>query len=144
MRVVRSQVTVAFRKARVVTAADSLALARKHLARVQIAWDDPTDWSDLTIYGMYAVEAAILAAAAHLGRSVKKTHWDKADFAAELAAKHGLPDASELVGKLNTGRKAAAYGDEDMPEEFNDPEDLATEIEEFVDAVDALIGEADS
>jgi hypothetical protein len=28
---------------------------------------------------MYAVEAAILAAAVHLGRDLKRTHWDKAD-----------------------------------------------------------------
>jgi hypothetical protein len=124
------------KKAKVLTAQENLALAHKHLERVQAAWDKPTDWSDLTIYGMYAVEAAILAAAVHLGRDLKRTHWDKADFASELAEKHGLPDASELVSQLNTGRKAMAYGDEEMPEEaLGSPEDLANWIEEFVEAV---------
>lgn len=75
---------------KVPTAQEYLELAQKHLQRVEAAWAQP-DWSDLTIYGMYAVEAAILAAAVHLGRDLKKTHWDKADFAAELTADHGLP-----------------------------------------------------
>src|SRR5258706_11915257 len=91
------------------TAQEQLVLAHKHLIRVQDAWGEP-DWDDLTIYGMYAVEAAILAAATHLGEPVQKTHWDKARFAKELAQKQGLPDASDLVADLNVGRKAAAYG----------------------------------
>lgn len=124
---------------KVLTAIEQLALSRRHLARVQSAWNPP-DWADLTIYGMYAIEAAILAASAHLGRTLKKTHWDKADFARELAKSHGMPDVSELVAKLNTGRKATAYGDEEMPSDLGDAEDIATEIEEFVDAVDQLIG----
>jgi hypothetical protein len=132
----------ATKKPKVLTAQEHLALARKHLERVQAAWDTPTDWSDLTIYGMYAVEAAILAAAVRLGRELKKTHWDKAGFASELAEKHGLPDASALVSGLNTGRKAMAYGDEEMPEEaLGDPEDLATAIEEFVEAVANMTAE---
>jgi hypothetical protein len=129
---------------KVPTAAENLARAYKHLKRVQVAWVAPTDWSDLTIYGMYAVEAAILSAAAHLGKVVAKTHWAKAAFASELAQKHGLPDVSELVGQLNTGRKAVAYGDEEMPEDdLGDPHDLASAIEEFVTAVDALIDGGD-
>ncbi len=89
---------------------------------------------------MYAIEAGILAAAAHLKRDVKKTHWDKADFALELATTHGLPDVSDLVRALNTGRKATAYGDEDMPEdELGDPEDLAAAIDEFIEAVAVLL-----
>jgi hypothetical protein len=98
-----------------VTADRSLALARQHLERVRKAWGAPTDLSDLTIYGMYAVEAAILAAATHLGHKVERTHWDKADYASKLASEHGLPDVSKLVALLNDGRKAVAYGDEEMP-----------------------------
>jgi hypothetical protein len=40
-------------------------LAEEHLKRVQAAWDDPTDWEDLTMYGLYCVEAAVVAAAKH-------------------------------------------------------------------------------
>ena len=27
---------------------DKMELARRHLQRVQAAWDDPTDWADLS------------------------------------------------------------------------------------------------
>jgi len=40
-----------------------LALARHHLKRVLSAWDDPTDWDDLSLYGFYCLEAAVEAAA---------------------------------------------------------------------------------
>ena len=126
--------------AKTLTAAENLALAREHLVKVQAAWDSPTDWSDLTIYGMYALEAAIRAAAVHLGETVNNTHWGKAAYAAELATKHGLPDVSDLVTHLNTGRKAAGYGDEDMPAGLGDAEQLAIDIEVFVDAVGTFIG----
>ena len=29
---------------------DKMELARRHLQRVQAAWDDPTDWADLSFY----------------------------------------------------------------------------------------------
>jgi hypothetical protein len=32
------------------SAADKLILARRHLDRVQAAWDVPTDWDDLSLY----------------------------------------------------------------------------------------------
>ncbi len=40
-----------------------LELARRHLKRVLAAWDDPTDWDDLSLYGFFCLEAAIEAAA---------------------------------------------------------------------------------
>ena len=41
-----------------------LKMAQEHLERVQVAsGDDPTDWPDLTIFGFYCVEAAVMAAA---------------------------------------------------------------------------------
>ena len=41
---------------------DKMKLARRHLERVQVAWEDPTDWADLSFYGLYALEAAVDAA----------------------------------------------------------------------------------
>jgi hypothetical protein len=32
-------------------------LAKRHLAKVQAAWDDPTDWADLAIYGFLLFRA---------------------------------------------------------------------------------------
>ncbi len=49
----------------------------------------------------------------------------------------GLPDISDLLRKLNDARKAAAYGDIELPE--LDAEDTAAEIEEYVEAVAALL-----
>lgn len=92
-----------------------LELARKHLAKVQAAWDEPTDWPDLTIYGLYAIEAGVLAAAMHTRQAVKKTHWDKRDLALRLHESHGIPDMSELMDDLNEARKASAYGDVEFP-----------------------------
>ena len=43
------------------TAAESLDLARRHLVKVQAAWDDPTDWADLSLYGFLCLEACIVA-----------------------------------------------------------------------------------
>ncbi len=67
---------------------ERLRLAREQLAKVQTAWFEPTDWSDLTIYGMHATENAVVAAAEQLGMTVKKTHWDKVDIAASLHTEH--------------------------------------------------------
>ncbi|HEX2205230.1 MAG TPA: hypothetical protein VHG91_18115, partial [Longimicrobium sp.] len=73
---------------------DLLDRAKHHLRRVLEAWPEPTDWDDLTIYGFYCVEAAVMAAAAHAGLSVPPSHPAKAQAASRLAGRHGLPDVS--------------------------------------------------
>lgn len=119
-----------------ISAADSLALAKKHLERVQSSWDPP-DWLDLASAGLYALEAAVVAAGLHLGYVTQRTHWKKADVAEDLAKKHGLPDIVQLMRDLNEVRKSEAYGDIATPPNL-DPEDVAREVEEYVDAVDEL------
>lgn len=69
-----------------ITAAASLALAKKHLSRALSFWDPP-EWLDLSASGLYALEAAVVAAAVHRGHQMKRTHWSKADAVRELAAK---------------------------------------------------------
>ena len=113
-----------------------LELAKKHLNRVLAAWDEPTDWDDLSLYGFYCLEAAAL----HFGLCTSKKHWEKVDLAEDLHKKKGLPDIGDLLRDLNDARKAAAYGDMDRPD--LDPEDIASQIKEYVDTVAALI-EAD-
>ena len=116
---------------------DKLALARRHLKRVQRAWDDPTDWDDLSLYGFYCLEAAIEAAAVRVRIKTSKKHWEKADIAGELHKKHGLPDIEQLLRDLNDARKSAAYGD--IPAPDLNAEDVASEIERYVDAVADLV-----
>ena len=115
-----------------------LAVARKHLDRVQSAWDEPTDWDDLSLYGFYCLEAAVMAAVAQFGWTTRSQHPDKVRAARRLAEHHGLPDIEELLVDLNDARKSSAYGDIDMPD--INAEDVAIQIERYVDAVAALIG----
>ncbi|MGA8571417.1 MAG: hypothetical protein ACLP7A_03710 [Desulfobaccales bacterium] len=119
-------------------AKDFLALARSHLGRVQDAWDEPTDWTDLSIYGFLCLEAAIMAAANSLGWKVKATHREKAEAAERLSRELGLPDIYDLLWELNAARKAASYGDVSSPI-FN-AEDLARKIETYVEAVELVVG----
>jgi len=121
-------------------ALDKLGLARRHLERVLAAWGAPTDWDDLSLYGFYCLEAAVEAAASCLGLETSKKHWEKADVAIELHKKHGLPDVEQLLRDLNDARKSAAYGDVPAPD--LNAEDVASEIEQYVDAVATLVGGA--
>lgn len=116
---------------------DKLALARHNLERVQSAWDDPTDWDDLSLYGFYCLEAGVEAAAAHVGAKTSRKHWEKADVARELHKNNGLPDIEQLVRDLNDARKSAAYGD--IPAPNLNAEDVASKIETYVDAVSVLV-----
>jgi hypothetical protein len=118
---------------------DKLSLARRHLERVLAAWHTPTDWDDLSLYGFYCLEAAVEAAAIHVGLKTSKKHWEKADLAGELHRKHGLADIERLLRDLNDARKSAAYGD--IPAPSLNAEDVASEIELYVDAVARLVGE---
>jgi hypothetical protein len=110
-------------------ASEKLEIARGHLGKVQVAWDEPTDWSDLSIYGFYCLEAAVEAAVLHFGLKTSKKHWEKADNALRLNEMYDLPDVSGLLRELNNARKATAYGDVQAPD--LDAEDIATEIEEL-------------
>ena len=68
------------------------------------------------------------------------TPTGRADYllvALRLHKMKGLPDISDLLRKLNDARKAAAYGDIELPE--LDAKDTAAEIEEYVEAVAALL-----
>jgi hypothetical protein len=116
-----------------------LRLARRHLERVQAAWDTPTDWDDLSLYGFYCVEAAVEAAALHLGIKTPKKHWEKADIAVELHRNHALPDIADLLRDVNDARKATAYGDVLIPTGL-DAEDVASDIEAYLDAVAKVLG----
>lgn len=118
-----------------------LEKARAHLERVQVAWYEPTDWSDLCLYGFYCLEACVMAAASHFDMNVDRTHPAKRDAAEVLHDEHGLPDIIGLLETLNQARKAVAYGDVALPE--LDAEAVAAEIEHYVDAVERLLMEGE-
>jgi hypothetical protein len=114
-----------------------LDLAREHLKRVQAAWDKPTDWAGLSMYGFYCLEAAVMAAAEHLNWRFRRGHREKADAAEKLQKDHDLPDIVDLMVELNSARKSMAYGDVDFPD--LDAEEVALKVEEYVDAVEEFI-----
>ena len=118
------------------TAQDLIELARDHLGRVQIAWTAPTDWTDLTLYGFYCLEAAVMAAAKHLGWSVRRSHTAKVEAAERLSREYGLPEISDLLSELNSARKAVAYGDIPLPR--LNAELLASQVETYVQAIQEL------
>lgn len=122
------------------SADDSLRLALAHLDRVQASWDDPTDWADLSSYGLYCLEACIVAAALHLGQVRPRNHFAKAEAAESLSQEHDLPAISGLLIDLNTMRKHQAYGDTRAPEGM-DPQDTADTIEAYVAAVQSLLAQ---
>lgn len=63
---------------------------------------------------------------------------EKADNARKLHDQFGLPDVEQLLRDLNDARKAAAYGDIEAPD--LDAEDVATRIEDYVEAVETILG----
>jgi hypothetical protein len=117
---------------------DSLRLAREQLARVQIAWLDPVDWSDLSMYAFYALENAVIAAADLSGIAWTKTHPSKVAAARELHRAKGLPDIASLLEELNSLRKSEAYGETPPPHGRN-AEDIAIAVEEYIEAVGRLL-----
>ena len=104
---------------------------------MRAAWDAPTDWDDLSLYGFFCLEAAIEAAALRFNMKASKKHWEKADIATELHKRRQLPGIDQLLRDLNDARKAAAYGDVAAPP--LDPVDVASEIEQYVEAVARLV-----
>ena len=120
------------------TAQGSFELALGHLERVQLAWDVPTDWANLSTYGFYCLEASVVAAALHLGRERPGGHFEKQQEASYLADQQGLPEIGDLLVDLNAMRKHEAYGDVDPPEDL-DSEDIAVAIERYVESVRELL-----
>lgn len=112
-----------------------LEIARKHLRKVQDAWEAP-DWDDLTTYGLYCLEACIRAAVLKNGDIPVRTHYGKVDQSNELALNHGFPNIEDLLKELNDGRKANAYGDAVFDEDKHDAEDIAVRIEAYFAATE--------
>lgn len=83
--------------------------------------------------------ADVDAACIHFGIGASKSHVSRAKSAERLRSEHGLEDVSDLLRDLNEARKSEAYGDVTTPPEL-DPEDVAVQIEEYIQSVAALIG----
>lgn len=120
------------------TTSEAFRLAQKHLEKVQVAWLEPTDWSDLAIYGFLALENAVVAGAQHFGITVEKTHPSKNRAADTMRDSHGLPDITPLMLQLWDMRQSESYGDVRPPQDL-DAEFVASEIDAYVEAIRAYI-----
>ena len=89
-----------------------------------------------SIYGFYALEAAVDCACLHFGEPTRQVHWSRVDAAQRLSG-HGLDDVSDLLRDLNEGRKSVAYGDVDLPD--LSAEEIAVKIEEYVESISDLV-----
>lgn len=98
------------------------------------------DWTILSTFSFYRLEACVVAAVLHLGRPRPRHHQLKVQEARHLSAAHGLPDVSDLLVDLNDMRKHVAYGDIGSPGNL-DPQDVANDVEEYVEAVKRLLAQ---
>ncbi|MCY4134945.1 MAG: hypothetical protein OXG30_08535 [bacterium] len=73
-----------------------------------------------------------------LGLPRPGSHPRKEQEARQLASVHGLPDVGDLLIDLNNMRKHKAYGDIGPPGNL-DPQDVANDVEEYVEAVKRLL-----
>jgi hypothetical protein len=94
------------------------------------------------MFGFYALEAAVEAAALRHGLETRRAHWAKAEAAERLHREFGLPAVSELLRDLNEARKSEAYGDVVAPD--LDAEQVVATIETYIDAVEALVEGTDA
>jgi hypothetical protein len=119
------------------SAREYLKRATEHLKRVRLAWDPP-DWSDLSLDGFYALEAAVMAAGEHFDWKVLHTHPSKVEAAERLHRERSPPDVADLLRELNRARMAVAYGDIEFPD--LDAGDVASGVENYVQKVAQLVG----
>lgn len=120
-------------------ARSKLHIARSHLERVSVASWDPPDPEEAVTWAFYAYENAVVAAAEILGLPWEKNHYSKARLAKKLHEQGKVSrDLSSELLKLNDLRKDVAYGEPGPELEEIDLEDLAIELEKFVDEVEAL------
>ncbi len=119
-----------------------LNVAKKQLDRVQTAsWDpDDEDREDAVTWGFYAYENGVVAVADKANLPWKTTHWNKLDLADEIHQKGFVSvNVRERLEKLNELRKDVQYGEAGPDLKEYDLEDLASDLENFLDEVEKFV-----
>ena len=109
-----------------------LSRATSQLEKVQNA----ADAEDAVMWAFYAYENCVVALAEMHNRDWERNHYSKARLARVLFA-DGLTtrDVGDELEELNRLRKDVAYGEPGRELEEKDLEMLASQLEEFVEAV---------
>jgi len=122
----------------------ALKRAQSQLERVQTAWIDPPDPVEAVTFAFYGYENGVVAVAEAKNIRWTKSHYEKADLAARLFRDGILSvDVEDRLRQLNTVRKDVAYGEPGPELEQMDLEDLAIELEQFLDEVERIIDAAE-
>ena len=121
-------------------AKEALTRARKQLERVQMAAWEPQDPEEAVTWAFYAYENALKALAEARGDILARHHGRKAEYAGRMARQKVLrTDAEARLVELNGLRKQVSYGDVYGDLAALDLEDLASELETFLDEVETVI-----
>ena len=92
-------------------------------------------------WAFYAYENCVTALAERYGRKWEKHHRAKAELARKLHAEGLISrDIGDELEELNTLRKDVAYDEPGPDLKERDLEDLANELERFIDEIDSRIG----
>jgi hypothetical protein len=118
----------------------ALKRAREQLERVQVAGIEPLDHVEAVTFAFYAYENGVVAVAEVKGIEWTKNHYEKAKLARTLFDKKFLStDIEDQLLRLNDLRKDVAYGEPGLELEQLDLEDLASDLERFLDEVETVV-----
>jgi hypothetical protein len=142
-------VVVTFDPPSVVYEPMSLEAAREHLDLASEQWEraatdawEPSDAASCITKVFYAYENLIVAVAEARDQPWAKSHYKKADLAAEFAKNKVLSkDLHDEMLRLNDLRKDVSYGEgEDLGDE--DLEGLVGELEKMIAEVEEIVSAA--
>lgn len=122
----------------------ALKTATLQLDRVQVASWDPQDPVQAVTFAFHAYENAVVAAAEAKAIRWAKDAYQKAELAGRLFREGVLrTNVEDRIRTLNEVRKDVSY-DEPGPELRDvDLEDLAIELEEFIEEVQRIVKDAE-
>ena len=118
-----------------------VARAKKQLEKVQTASWEPQDPEQAVTWAFYAYENCVTALAERYEYQWTPNHYKKAELARTLHDRGFISrDIGDDLEELNSLRKDVAYGEPGYDLLTVDLEELATELEQFVDEVESHIG----
>ena len=128
----------------IVEARNKIGVACVQLERVQnSAYEESYDPQNAIMWAFYAYENCVVALAELHGRRWTRNHYEKAELARRLHS-DGLVsrDVGDELEKLNALRKDVAYDIPGPELDELDIEDLAYELEVFIDEIEGVIESA--
>ena len=125
----------------------SLEQARKHLHLASEQWEraatdawEPSDAASCVTKVFYAYENLIVAVAEAKDQPWAKSHYKKADLAAEFSKNKILTkDLHDEMLRLNDLRKDVSYGEPGKDLNDEDLEDLVGELEKMIAEVEQIV-----